>query len=78
MWPQWLSFAGVSQQGIDFSKKSIKWKYFFDLTFTNVHMYDQKLDVILGIKVIQFWSYQKMYFTKNVALDWYSSMKMFF
>ena len=38
----------------------------------------QKLDVILGIKVVQFWSYQKIYFTKNVALNWYSSMNFFF
>ena len=28
MWPQWWSFADVSQQGLDFSKKSVKWKYF--------------------------------------------------
>ena len=34
----------------------------------------QKLDVILGTKVVQFWSYKKMYFTKNVGLNWYSSM----
>ena len=45
------------------------------MTFTDVHTDHQKLDVILGTKVVQFWSYQKMYFTKNVVLDWYSSMK---
>ena len=45
------------------------------MIFTDVHTDRQKLDVILGIKVVQFWSYQKMYFTKNVVLNWYSSMK---
>ena len=35
----------------------------------------QKLEVILGTKVVQFWSYQKMSITKNVLLNWYSSMK---
>ena len=35
----------------------------------------QKLDVISGTKVVQFWSYQKMLITKNVLLNWYSSMK---
>ena len=48
------------------------------MTFTDVHTDRQKLDVILGTKVFQFWSYQKMYFTKNVFLNWYSSMKFFF
>ena len=48
------------------------------MIFTDVHTDRQKLDVILGTKVVQFWSYQKMYFTKNVVLNWYSSMKFFF
>ena len=48
------------------------------MIFTDVQTDRQKLDVILGTKVVQFWSYQKMYFTKNVVLDWYSSMKFFF
>ena len=29
VWPQWWSFADVSQQGIDFSKKISKIKIFF-------------------------------------------------
>ena len=29
VWPQWWSFADVSQQGIDFSKKINKIKIFF-------------------------------------------------
>ena len=33
----------MSQQGLDFSKKSVKEKYFFDLTFTDVHMGRQKV-----------------------------------
>ena len=41
MWPQWGSFAGVSQQGLDFSKKIRKKK--IDLTFTDVDMGHQKV-----------------------------------
>ena len=33
----------MSQQGLDFSKKSVKEKYFFDLTFTDVHIGRQKV-----------------------------------
>ena len=40
---QWWSFADVSQQGLDFSKKSVKEKYFFDLTFTDAHTSCQKV-----------------------------------
>ena len=58
--PQWWSFADVSQQGVDFSKKISKIEIFIDLTFTDVHTDRQKF--ILGTKVVQFWSYQKMYF----------------
>ena len=32
----------MSQQELDFSKKSVKEKLFFDLTFTDVHMSRQK------------------------------------
>ena len=33
----------MSQQGFDFSKTSVIEKYFFDLTFTDVHMGHQKV-----------------------------------
>ena len=33
----------MSQQGFDFSKKSVKENFFFDLTFTDVHMVRQKV-----------------------------------
>ena len=33
VWPQWWSFAGVSQQGVDFSKKISKRKIFFWFDF---------------------------------------------
>ena len=33
VWPQWWSFADVSQQGIDFSKKISKIKIFFVFDF---------------------------------------------
>ena len=33
MWPQWWSFADVSQQGVDFSKKISKMKIFFWFDF---------------------------------------------
>ena len=42
-WPQWWSFADVSQQGLHFSKKSAKENIFFVLTFTDVHMGHQKV-----------------------------------
>ena len=38
----------------------------------------QKLGVILVIKWFLNWSQQKMLFTKNLRLNWYSSMKIFF
>ena len=44
----------MSQQGVDLAKKSVKKKYFFDLTFTDVNTDRQKLDVIIGTKVVQF------------------------
>ena len=78
VWPQWWSWAYVSQQGVYVCKKSVNWRWYFDLTFTDVHTNCQKLDVILGTKVVQFWSYRTMCFTKNVVLNWYSSMKFFF
>ena len=43
VWPQWWSFADVSQQALHSSKKISKRKYFFDLTFTDVHMDRQKV-----------------------------------
>jgi len=51
----------VSQQEVDFRKKSVKEKYFFDLTFTDVHTDGQKLGHILENKVVQ-----KLKFLKNV------------
>ena len=33
----------MSQQGLDFSKNISKKKYFFDLTYTDVHMGRQKV-----------------------------------
>ena len=59
----------MSQQGVDFSKKISKIEKKNDLTFTDVHTDSQKLGIILGTKVVQFQSYQKMYFTKNVDLN---------
>ena len=52
VWPQWWSFAYVSQKGVDFSKKISKKKKKFDLTFTDVHMDRQKLCTILENKVV--------------------------
>ena len=61
-----------------FTKKSNVAKWFFDIFNAEIAQCRQKLDVILGTKVVQFWSYQKMYFTQNVVLNWYSSMNFFF
>ena len=41
--PQWWSFADMSQQGLDFSKKICKIKMIFCLTFTDVHRGRQKV-----------------------------------
>jgi hypothetical protein len=57
---QWWSFEGLSQQGVDFSKKSLKEKYLLDLTSTDVHNDHQKLGTILENKVVQ-----KLKFSKN-------------
>jgi hypothetical protein len=35
----------------------------------------QKLGIILENKFIKKWRYQKMSYTKDVRLNWYSSMK---
>ena len=43
MWPQWWSFADVSQQGLDFSKKISKRKVIFWFDYHYVHMGRQKL-----------------------------------
>ena len=61
VWPQWWSFADVSQQGVDLSKKISKMKIFFDLTFTDVHIDGQKLGPIVENKVLQ-----KLKVLKNV------------
>ena len=43
----------MSQQGVHFSKKSVKQKHFSYLTFTDVYMDRQKLGTILVNKVVQ-------------------------
>ena len=45
-------------------KKSNVAKCFFDIFNAEIAQCRQKLDVILGTKVVQFRIYQKMYFTK--------------
>ena len=75
VWPQWWSFVDVSQQGVEFSKKISKMKIFF--WFLGSHG-PSKIRHHFRKKVVEFWSYQKMFFTKNVALNWYSSMKICF
>ena len=51
-----------------FTKKSNVANCFFDIFNTEIAQCRQKLDVILGTKVVQLWSYQTMYFTKNVVI----------
>ena len=72
-----LTYGQLTQTSF-LQKKSNVAKCFFDIFNAEVAQCCQKLDFILGTKVVQFWSYQKMYFTKNVVLNWYSSMKFFF
>ena len=42
-----VEFCGRESTGVDFSKKISKIKRIIDLTFTDVHMYCQKLGTIL-------------------------------
>ena len=72
MWPQWWSFADLSQQGVDFSKKISNSKYLFDLTFKDVHTDRQKLGPILENKVVQKLKFLKNVNNKNVLLKWYN------
>ena len=58
---------------VEFSKKSEKEKYFFDLTFTDVHMDRQKLGNILENKVVH-----KLKFSKNDNNKKPSSKLIFF
>ena len=54
----------------------VVWNYqILGLHQVTVH---QKLGVILVIKWLKNWSWQKMLFTKKVCLNWYSLMKFFF
>ena len=46
----------------------------FDIFNAEIAQCCQKLDVILITNRFQNWSNQKMYFSKNVVLNWYSSM----
>ena len=63
----------MSQQGVDLAKKSVEWKWFFDLTFTNVHRDSQKLGTILENKGVQ-----KLKFSKNENNKKPSSKLIFF
>ena len=68
-----VKFCG-RQQGVDFSKKSVKWKKKFDLTFPDVHMDRKKLGTILENRVVQKLKFSKNDNKKNL-LNWYSSVK---
>ena len=63
----------MSQQGVDFSKKLVKYKQLFGLTFTDVHSDRQKLGIILENKVVQ-----ELKFSKNDNNKKPSSKRMFF
>ena len=58
-----------------FLQKNKMWQnIFLDIFNAEIAQCRRKLDVILGTKVVQFWSYQKWFFL-NVVLTWYLSMK---
>ena len=58
-----------------FLQKNKMWQnIFLDIFNAEISQCRRKLDVILGTKVVQFWSYQKWFFL-NVVLTWYLSMK---
>ncbi len=50
-------------------EKMLQNVFFIYILNTEIAQCRQKLNVILGTKVVQFWIYQKMYFTKNMVLN---------
>ena len=80
VWTRWVSVVKFHDPtliiGKVFGQEStvVKWNYqIFGLQVTVC----QKLGVILVIKWFKNWSQQKMFFTKKVRLNWYSSMNFF-
>ena len=65
VWPQWWSWAYVSQQGVDFSKKISKIKMIFWFDFHRCSHGPSKIRHHFRNKSRQFLTYQKMYFTKK-------------
>jgi hypothetical protein len=86
-----LSDCKFLTMSTEFDKNSSKWSYsstdyqncikiFFE-HFPSKLLDPQKStfgNVILGIKLFFKWSYQKIVFTKDGLLNWYSPMKIFF
>ena len=73
VWPHWWSFADVSQQGLDCSKKISKRKIFFDLAFKDVHMGCQKVpksDFQSQFSMSKFIQIFLIFFSmKNISLE---------
>ena len=73
VWPQWWSFADVSQQGVDFSKRIIKIKIIFWFDFHRCSHGPSKIGHHLENKVVQ-----KLKFSKNDKNKKPSSKLIFF
>ena len=76
MWTQWWSFADVSQQRVDFSKKISKIKIIYWFHFHRCSHGASKIGHHFrkqsGSKIEVFKRWQQQ---KNLFLNWYSSMK---
>ena len=63
-----MAFQPVQLAQSSFLQKNQTLKKFY-ISDAEIAQCRQKLDVILGTKVVQFRIYQKMYFTKNMVLN---------
>ena len=75
VWPQWWSWADVSQKGVDFNKKFSKIKVIFWFDFHRCSHGPSKFRRHFRNKSCSILKLSKMQITKNVLLNWYSSMK---
>ena len=77
VWPQWWSFAYVSQQGVDFSKKIRKITIIFWFYFHRCSQGPTKIRCHFWNKSCSILKLSKTVFYIKVVLNWYSSMKFF-
>jgi hypothetical protein len=75
VWPQWWSFANVSQQGVDFSKKISKIRIISWFDFHRCSHGPSKIRRHFRNKSRSILKLSKNVFYKNMVLNWYFSVK---